>query len=73
MIHLDHSMDFVIMKLVHVFAEMAMRDKNVINVHLVIMGILDANLVPAVMLGVNQTIAMKLYVVVMNLDSVNAK
>lgn len=72
-IHLDHLTDFAIMKLVHVFAEMATMDQNVINVHLGTMGILDANLVPAIMLEVNQIIAMKLYVDVMNLDSVNAK
>lgn len=72
-IRMDHSTDFVIAKLVHVFVEMAMLDQNVINVHLATMDILDANLVPAIMLEVNQTIVMKLCAVVMNLDSVNAK
>lgn len=66
-------MGYVITKQERVYAELAMMDKSVINVRLVITDILDVDLVHAILLEVNQTVVMKLYVDVMNSDSVNAK
>lgn len=73
MIHSDLLMDFAIMKLVHVSAELDMMVQNVINAHLVIMGTLGADLVAVIMQEVNRINVMVRYVIVMNLDSVNAK
>jgi len=66
-------MGYAITKLDLVFVELAMMVLNVINVLLDTMGIQDVAHVLVTMLVVNQTNATKLYVVVMNLGSVNAR
>ena len=73
MIHSGLSMGYAITKPVLVFVEQAMMVQNVINVLLATMDIQDVGNVPVTMLEVNQAIAMKLCVVVMNLGSVNAR
>lgn len=73
MIHLGHSTDFAIMKLVHVSVELDMMAQSVISAHLVTMDILGVDLVIVNMPEVNQTNAMEQYVAVMNLDNVNAR
>lgn len=73
MIHLDRTMDFAIMKLDHVSVVLVTMVKNVINAHLVIMDTLGADHVLAIMLEANQINATELCVIVMNLDSVNAR
>lgn len=73
MIHLGRSMDFAITKQDHVSVELVLRVRNVINVHLVTMGTLGADLAIVTMREVNQNIAIVHYVAVMNLDNVNAR
>lgn len=73
MIHSGLSMGYAIMKPDLVFVELVMTVQNVINVLSATMGIQDVDHVPVTMLEVNQTNATKLFVVAMNLDSVNAR
>jgi len=72
-IPLGQLMDFVIMKLEHVSVVQVTMVQSVINVYLVTMVILDVDHVSVTMLEVNLISAMQLCVVVMNLDSVNAR
>jgi len=72
-IHSGLSTGYAITKPDLVSVELAMTVQNVINVLLATMGIQDVGHVLVTMLEVNQTNVTKLYVVVMNSGSVNAR